>query len=627
MNTWTFEFGPFELNPGRQELRRSGVRLRLPPSSFRLLVLFVSRSGELITRDEIAACLWKDEQNVDIMSGINTAVKQLRSHLGDDSTTPRYIETLVGAGYRFIAPVVEIPKPAGPAEEPVESSEVSIVAVPDVPPQDSSPVPAASVSSVERDWRPAIASAALLVVAVLFGFYRLHPPTFSGATPRAEMALAHITSSGDLRSANISPDGKFIAFIRETAGRQSLWVKQLATDSMLQLVDLGSDHCPGVAFSPDGGYVYFVRKAELSASGVLFEVSFLGGDPVRVLAVISGAPAISPDGRKVAFIRSTLSTHDEDSVETAGVDGSGERTLASYKAPGIHLNRIAWTPDGSTLVYPVQSHLMAMPAEGGVPQQVPGAQCTTIEDLWPLPPGRDMIVVGEIGGALRTQIYIVSLPGGAIRQVTHDFSHYAAVRATADGKTLLAVQDQVASTIQVIAPASESEARTISAGNQNLDGVQALAWTPEGKLLYGSEPDQRGEIWEMGRDGSSPRRLVRVNAPAAFSGLAVSPRGDFIAVSRWSDDDVASIWRMDLNGHDQMQLTSAKQDFPPSITPDGQWVVYGSVQQDKSVLMKVPSKGALPSGSQTTRRSHPRCLPMDSESLVLRIRPLISVQV
>jgi Tol biopolymer transport system component len=178
--------------------------------------------------------------------------------------------------------------------------------------------------------------------------------------------------------------------------------------------------------------------------------------------------------------------------------------------------------------------------------------------------------------------------------VTHDFSHYAAVRATADGKTLLAVQDQVASTIQVIAPASESEARTISAGNLNLDGVQALAWTPEGKLLYGSEPDQRGEIWEMGRDGSSPRRLVRVNAPAAFSGLAVSPRGDFIAVARWSDDDVASIWRMDLNGHDQMQLTSAKQDFPPSITPDGQWVVYGSVQQDKSVLMKVPSKGGAP---------------------------------
>ena len=102
MRAKIFQFGKYELDMGLQELRSRGIRLRVPASRLRLLVLFVTRKGDLLTREEIAACLWKDSQNIDVMSGINTAVNQLRAQLGDGPASPKFIETVVGVGYRFV---------------------------------------------------------------------------------------------------------------------------------------------------------------------------------------------------------------------------------------------------------------------------------------------------------------------------------------------------------------------------------------------------------------------------------------------------------------------------------------------------------------------------------------------
>ena len=89
MKVKAFRFGPFELEPAQQQLRRRGIPIRLPASRIRLLQLLVNRHGELVTRDEIAACLWSEAQTVDVITGINTAVNHLRSQLGDDAAAPK----------------------------------------------------------------------------------------------------------------------------------------------------------------------------------------------------------------------------------------------------------------------------------------------------------------------------------------------------------------------------------------------------------------------------------------------------------------------------------------------------------------------------------------------------------
>jgi WD40 repeat protein len=155
----------------------------------------------------------------------------------------------------------------------------------------------------------------VIAAVILYAFYRAssHAPT-----PPAALEFTRVTGSGDVRQADISPDGKYVAYVRETAGKERLWLKQLATGSDVQIVTLGDDVCPGVAFSPDGSYVYFVREDRLKLSGDLYRVPFLGGTPRKIRGRVAGPPAFSPDRQQFAFVRDTYS---EASLLTASLDG------------------------------------------------------------------------------------------------------------------------------------------------------------------------------------------------------------------------------------------------------------------------------------------------------------------
>jgi len=605
MRAKIFQFGKYELDMGLQELRSRGIRLRVPASRLRLLVLFVTRKGDLLTREEIAACLWKDSQNIDVMSGINTAVNQLRAQLGDGPASPKFIETVVGVGYRFVADVVETSSPVNPAQE--SATETGIAASEESPSSseelnldaNAAPSPArgpvpGTASAQTRPWtRTVLVAAALVLIASPIAFYAFRAGSSGRPLPAPDLQISRVTGSGDVHFADISPDGKYLAYVRETGGQQSIWLKQLATGRAILLAGIGELECPGLAFSVDGNYVYYVRKKVLEPSGELYQVPFLGGVPLKLLDGISGVPAVSPDGHRVAFVRSTLATHGRDSLVIAALDGSNEQVLASYNAPGIHLNRITWTEDGKNLVYTLQASLMTIPVDGGPAQKLTTDPWQTIDDLWSLPTSQDLIAVGQLPNSGRAQIFDISLAGGAIHPITHDLSHYTHVRASADGKSLVAVREVVLSTIQVLVPGHESEIVSLGTANENYDGVLGLAWTPQGRILYYSESNQLPELIEVGTDGSAPRQVAGTDWRALFADPVVSPRGDFVAATRWHHGDDSNIWRIEMSGGDGKRLTSGKQDGNSSITPDGLSILYESVVGDESVLMKVPSQGGV----------------------------------
>jgi Tol biopolymer transport system component len=223
---------------------------------------------------------------------------------------------------------------------------------------------------------------------------------------------------------------------------------------------------------------------------------------------------------------------------------------------------------------------------------VAGPHWEHIEDLTWLPGGRHLVVAGRpLGASGPKQLYEVSLEGGEARQITHDLSNYTEVRVSADGKSLLVVQDQTLATLQVATPGEESEARLLSAGNQYYDGLGGLAWTPDGKIVYFSFPNGHGDLWEMAADGSNPQRLTSNDAISASMWPAVSLRGGFIAFTQVDRAGQEDIWRMDMDGSNLKRLTEGKMDVVPAISPDGQWVVFTRVGGGKWVLMKVPSGG------------------------------------
>ena len=98
-------FETFELNLKTGELRKGGVKIRLPEQSFQILAALLERPGKLVTREALRVRLWPDGTFVDFEKGLNIAVVRLRQALGDPADEPRFIETLPRRGYRFIGPV------------------------------------------------------------------------------------------------------------------------------------------------------------------------------------------------------------------------------------------------------------------------------------------------------------------------------------------------------------------------------------------------------------------------------------------------------------------------------------------------------------------------------------------
>jgi TolB-like protein/DNA-binding winged helix-turn-helix (wHTH) protein/Tfp pilus assembly protein PilF len=103
-----FQFGEFELDCDRFELFRAGRSLKVERMPMELLILLVSKKGQLVSRAEIAERLWPDGVFVDTEHGTNSFIRKIRLVLRDDSGQPRFVQTVTGKGYRFIAPITRL---------------------------------------------------------------------------------------------------------------------------------------------------------------------------------------------------------------------------------------------------------------------------------------------------------------------------------------------------------------------------------------------------------------------------------------------------------------------------------------------------------------------------------------
>ncbi|MGA9667870.1 MAG: winged helix-turn-helix domain-containing protein [Terracidiphilus sp.] len=110
-----FKFGLFTFETSSGQLSREGVPLSLQAQPARVLAHLISRAGEVVSREELRQTIWGDERFVDFERGLNVCIAQIRTELGDDSTSPRFIRTVPRQGYQFIAPVeflsASIPEP------------------------------------------------------------------------------------------------------------------------------------------------------------------------------------------------------------------------------------------------------------------------------------------------------------------------------------------------------------------------------------------------------------------------------------------------------------------------------------------------------------------------------------
>lgn len=240
-----FEFDRFELDVGGYELRRGGQKVRLQHVPMDLLILLIERRGSLVTREEIVARVWNGDALVDSQSSINTAIRKIRQALDDDGEQPRFVETVIGKGYRFIGEVS--------TRLPAQEEAIAPPVQPEFP------------AATAQRWRallPFAAIAAVVVIgaAVLFSFRR---------TPqsREPMTIVPFTAvPGPQSWPAFSPDGNRVAFgWTGGAGECShIYVKTVGGNMVgggpVKLTDSGDcDSSP--SWSHDGRWIAFSAQA------------------------------------------------------------------------------------------------------------------------------------------------------------------------------------------------------------------------------------------------------------------------------------------------------------------------------------------------------------------------------
>jgi TolB-like protein/DNA-binding winged helix-turn-helix (wHTH) protein len=214
MAAGTFEFGEFELDCERFELRRKGISLRLERQPMELLLLLASSDGRLVTRADIAQLLWPSEVFVDTEHGINTAIRKIRHVLREDSESPRFLQTVTGKGYRFIG-VTPKPEPIPLPGEPAQPE----------PPIPQSVVPTHTTAWPHHLWISVSVSAVILILTGI--------ATFGARSVRGHTRRQPITSIAVLPLDNLSgdPSQNYLA-----DGMTDELTTMLAKDSSLRII-------------------------------------------------------------------------------------------------------------------------------------------------------------------------------------------------------------------------------------------------------------------------------------------------------------------------------------------------------------------------------------------------------
>src|SRR5205823_3941048 len=185
-------FGVFEVNLRAGELRKHGMKLRLPEQPFQVLAMLLERPGETVTRDELRHRLWTAETFVDFDHGVNKAVNRIRDALGDSATSPRFVETVARRGYRFIADVA-VAERAATARPQARTGDL-------IPVEDESAAPVAAPQSpgrLRRLYPWAIAGVALALASIVSVVWALQSRASQSASIRSLAVLPLENLSGN----------------------------------------------------------------------------------------------------------------------------------------------------------------------------------------------------------------------------------------------------------------------------------------------------------------------------------------------------------------------------------------------------------------------------------------------
>ncbi len=463
-----------------------------------------------------------------------------------------------------------------------------------------------------RRKKPAVLLAAVGLLAVLLaaalGLRLLFPERHLDS--HQGMRTAQLTNTGTAQVAAVSPDGSYVAYVQGGVARQSLWVRQVSTTANVQLLPPIETQYWGLTFSPENNFIYYVRaEGEDLRTGVLYQVPILGGGSRKLMEDVGGPITLSPDGKRLAFLRARRGQPEMDLL-VANLDGTGERKVATMMASGFPPEHgPSWSPDGKRIAFAdlkVESDIFystvaEVSPEGGEKKTISPQRFYYPQQLAWLPDGRSLLVIGQDRStAFSPQIWHFSYSDGLSHRLTQQLDNYSSISLTRDSRSLVAVQWRPVSAVWVMPLEKEDSGTRIQSQIGAIDGKYGLAFLSKSRIVYASNVSGNWVILVSDLDGSNSKQ-VTFDTPGDYD-PAVTPDGRYLVFAS-NRSGGRSIWRADLAGGNLKRLTDGSLDWLPNCSPDGKWVIYSSLAGGKRTIWKVGIDGG-PSARLTDKLSN-----------------------
>ncbi len=540
LKTSNFRFDDVRVEPQNFKVFKNNHEIQLEPKAFKLFLFLIENRGRLVEKNELLDAVWKDTFVTE--NALTREIAKLRKALGDDSKTPKYIQTVHTQGYRFIAEVSEIDDesefPTVPNAQ-LQNDE-SDAAQDSVPTTDAARKAAPNNNrSIRLKSLTLVAVLALIAVGAWFLLYRQE--SFAVISVHKSAQITNWSGLDDFPS--LSPDGNTVAYCSDHNGSFEIYVKQTTPGAKeIQLTNDGGQNLQP-AFSPDGQRIAYYSKQR----GGIWIIPASGGE-ARQITDFGSHPAWSPDGKQIAFQSNSV------------VD------LGAYAKNALP-----------------PSTLWLVAAEGGEPKQLTQIGNPSGGHGAPSfsPDGRR--IVFEVDDYMNASVWTISTGGDDVKQITQEQKYGYEPVYTPDGKSILYTSLGGVFQVRLNRDTNEplGEPSSIAGIGGTFSGVRRVSFSADGKrmaymalLRRESLPSVRLQTNSATAD-SAPVPLVQ-NTSDRNSFPTFSPDGKRIAFTTCNiGGTICDLWLMNADGSNQIQLTTNESsELIPSWFPDMEHVAY-----------------------------------------------------
>lgn len=419
--------------------------------------------------------------------------------------------------------------------------------------------------------------AAAIVAAVVVAAVFLRP---GSGIP--EVLPRQVTSGPGCESdPAISPDGESVAFLAEAEGRADLWIVDAAGGRPLRLTD-GPEPAASPAWHPDGRTILYTSGSEEASE--IRKVPRFGGPPQTVLRDARD-PAVSPDGKSVAFSRSGAGKSLV--VWLALLEDPEKARPISGNPPGIYEHRQpAWSPDGRTICYRDFHDLWLLPVVGGRARRLTHDDPADFDPVFS-PDARHVYFASYRDGT--RAVWRVGTGGGAPERVTLGSGMEVRPSLSRDGRRLAYATRSEGRALVLV---DRRSGRRTRIEESRLVGFSSL--DPAGRfVVFISSRENASDLWVTplrdGRPSGDPRRLTELGGRATSP--AVSPDGTRVAFYLVKDGQ-RDVYTVPVAGGEPTRVTSdPASDVSPAWSPDGLELAFVSDRDGRNQVWTVAADG------------------------------------